>query len=174
LNVRTPLLLSVVAMAFIIVVSNILVDIPINDWLTWGALSYPFAFLVTDLTNRYYGESKARLVVYVGFAVGVLASLYFADTRIAIASGTAFLAAQLFDVAVFGRLRQKAWWIAPLTSSVLGAVLDTFLFFGLAFGGTGDPWWQWATGDLGVKWAVALLALVPYGIFAMRNKAVPA
>ncbi len=174
MNARSSLILAIAAMAFVIVISNILVKIPINDWLTWGALSYPIAFLVTDLTNRYYGASKARIVVYAGFAVGVMASLYFADPRIALASGSAFLVAQLCDVSVFDKLRQKQWWVAPFASSVLGTVLDTFLFFGLAFAGTGNPWLQWATGDLGVKWAVALVALIPYSIFVGRSKMVSA
>ena len=164
------LLPAVLAMAVIIVASNILVEIPINDWLTWGALTYPLAFLVTDVTNRLYGASAARKVVFFGFAVGVVASLYFATPRIAIASGSAFLVAQLFDVSVFNWLRDRVWWLAPLVSSVLGGILDTFLFFGLAFGGSGDPWLTWATGDLGVKWLVALVALGPYRLLSMLGR----
>ncbi len=168
------LLLAVIAMAIIIVASNILVEIPVNDWLTWGALSYPFAFLITDLTNRHSGAGTARKVVYAGFAVGIVASLFFADARIALASGSAFLIAQLIDVSVFNRLRAQIWWVAPLVSSILGTVLDTYIFFGLAFAGTGEPWWQWATGDLAVKWAVALVALIPYALFASRQRGVSA
>lgn len=166
-----PLLPWITSMAVIIVASNILVEIPINDWLVWGALTYPLAFLVTDLTNRQRGAGDARLVVYCGFAIGVAASLYFATPRIALASGTAFFIAQLFDVTIFDRLRQQIWWIAPLVSSVLSTVLDTFLFFSLAFLGTGEPWTGWAIGDLGVKWVVALLALGPYAMLMSRRVA---
>jgi len=162
--------LAVVAMAVVIVASNILVEYPVNDWLVWGALTYPFAFLVTDLTNRFHGAKAARRVVYIGFAVGVAASFYFADPRIAAASGTAFLVAQLIDVFVFDRLRGRRWWVAPLTSSAMSTVLDTFLFFSLAMAGTGAPWMQYATGDLGVKWVVALVALIPYGLIVGRRK----
>lgn len=168
---RTALILSIASMAIIIVASNILVAIQINSWLTWGTLTYPFAFLVTDLMNRYFGANKARLVVYAGFAVGVVASLYFADVRIALASGTAFLIAQLLDVSVFDKLRSKEWWIAPFTSSVISTVFDTFLFYGLAFVGTGVVWPQLAVGDLGVKWVVALIALIPYALLTSRAKA---
>lgn len=157
-------------MAIIIVVSNILVPVQINSWLTWGTLTYPFAFLVTDLVNRYYGVEKARLVVYAGFAVGVVASLYFADLRIALASGTAFLIAQLFDVSVFDKLRAKSWWVAPFISSAISTVFDTFLFYSLAFVGTGVIWPQLAVGDLGVKWVVALAALIPYALFTGRAR----
>jgi len=162
----------ILSMAVIIVASNILVSIPINDWLVWGALTYPFAFLVTDLTNRHRGAESARIVVYCGFAIGVLASLYFADTRIAVASGTAFLLAQLFDVTVFDKLRHALWWIAPLVSSIAGSLLDTFLFFSLAFYGSGEPWTTWAIGDLGVKWVVSLIALGPYSLLMSSRRAV--
>lgn len=158
-------------MAVVIVVSNILVAIQINSWLTWGTLTFPFAFLVTDLVNRYYGVEKARLVVYAGFAVGVVASLYFAEMRIALASGTAFLIAQLLDVSVFDKLRAKSWWVAPFISSTISTVFDTFLFYALAFVGTGLAWQQWAVGDLGVKWLVALAALIPYALLTGRARA---
>lgn len=171
MNARTALVLSIVAMAVVIVASNILVPIQINSWLTWGTLTYPFAFLITDLMNRYFGVSKARLLVYAGFAVGVAASLYVADARIALASGTAFLIAQLLDVSVFDKLRTKDWWVAPFTSSVISTVFDTFLFYALAFIGTGVVWQQLALGDLAVKWVVALVALVPYALFTGRSKA---
>ncbi|MEE9320455.1 MAG: queuosine precursor transporter [Granulosicoccus sp.] len=161
--------LAVLAMAVVIVASNFLVDIPINDWLVWGALTYPFAFLVTDLVNRSHGAATARQVVYSGFAIGVVLSLFLADVRIAIASGTAFLCAQLLDVYVFDRLRNRSWWVAPGISSAISTVIDTLLFFALAFAGTGGPWLQWATGDLGVKWAVALLALIPYRLLASAH-----
>ncbi len=155
-------------MAIIVGASNYLVQIPINDWLTWGALTYPLAFLINDLVNRFYGASTARRVVYVGFAVGVALSLSVdtIDPRIAIASGAAFLIAQLLDVSIFDRLRQATWWIAPSVSSAISTIVDTFLFFGIAFAGTQTPWVQWATGDLGVKWAVAIASLVVYGLIS--------
>lgn len=160
------LILPVAAMAVILVASNILVSIPINDWLVWGTLTYPFAFLVTDLTNRHFGASAARIIIIIGFIVGVIASLILADPRIAAASGIAFLVAQLCDVSIFNRLRQTQWWIAPLTSSVFSTVLDTFLFFLLAFVASGQPWMQWASTDLMMKWLVALIALIPYRLFS--------
>lgn len=157
-------------MALVVGASNYLVAIPINDWLVWGALTYPLAFLVNDLVNRFYGAATARRVVYVGFAVGVALSLSVdtIDQRIALASGTAFLLAQLLDVAIFDRLRVGKWWIAPSVSSGISSVVDTVLFFGIAFAGTGLPWQQWATGDLGVKWAVAALSLVVYRLMSTR------
>ncbi len=159
---------AVVAMAVVVGASNYLVAIPINDWLVWGALTYPLAFLVNDLVNRFYGAAHARKVVYVGFAVGVALSLSVEsiETRIALASGTAFLIAQLLDVSIFDRLRVGKWWIAPSVSSAISSVVDTVLFFGIAFAGTGLPWMQWATGDLGVKWAVAVGALFVYRLLS--------
>ncbi len=158
----TFLALAVIAMAVVVTSSNILVEIPINDWLTWGALTYPFAFLVTDLTNRALGPSKARLVILVGFAAAVIMSLIFADTRIAIASGSAFLIAQLLDVVIFDRLRRASWWKAPVASSVIASFVDTILFFSLAFAGTGLPWETWALGDYGVKLVMVAVLLIPF------------
>ncbi|ASJ72569.1 Inner membrane protein YhhQ [Granulosicoccus antarcticus IMCC3135] len=157
-------------MAMVVGASNYLVAIPINDWLVWGALTYPLAFLVNDLVNRFYGAAQARKVVYVGFAVGVALSLSVEsiDQRIAIASGTAFLVAQLLDVAIFNRFRVARWWIAPSVSSGISAIVDTSLFFGIAFAGTGLPWQQWAIGDLGVKWSMAALSVLIYGWLASR------
>ena len=176
MNPKSALAISVAAMAVVIVVSNVLVSIPINSWLTWGTLTFPFAFLVTDLVNRYYGVKKARIVVYAGFAVGIAASLALAAAaldmtvvRIALASGTAFLISQLLDVSVFDKLRAKTWWVAPFVSSAISTVLDTFLFYALAFVGTGLAWQQWAVGDLGVKWLVAVVALIPYALFTGRK-----
>lgn len=170
------LAIPVIAMAVIILASNILVEIPITDWLVWGTLTYPFAFLITDLTNRTFGASAARRVIYAGFVIGVIASLLLASPRIAMASGAAFLVAQLCDVSIFNRLRNLGsdrWWLAPLASSVISTVLDTFLFFALAFVATGENWIPWATTDLAVKWLVALVALIPYrllsGFFATRT-----
>ncbi len=154
--------LGILAMVALVTVSNIAVQYPINDWLTWGALTYPIAFLVTDLTNRSLGAGAARKVVYVGFAFAVMLSIWLATPRIALASGTAFLTAQLLDIAIFDRLRQSAWWQAPLVSSTLASVLDTALFFSLAFAATGLPWITWAIGDFAVKIAVALVLLIPF------------
>jgi len=156
------ILAGVLAMTIIVTASNFLVQYPLNDWLTWGALTYPVAFLVTDLTNRHLGPGAARRVVYVGFAFAVLLSAVLATPRIAIASGSAFLTAQLLDIYVFNRVRKARWWLPPLLSSLLASVVDTVLFFSLAFAATGSPWITWAFGDLGVKLAVALLMLVPF------------
>lgn len=159
---RIFLAVGIVSMAIVVTASNILVEIPINDWLTWGALSYPFAFLVTDLTNRALGSSKARLVVVVGFVAAVGMSLLLADARIALASGSAFLLAQLLDIFIFDRLRRASWWKAPLFSSVIASMVDTVLFFSLAFAGTGLPWETWALGDYGVKLAMVVLLIIPF------------
>lgn len=152
----------ILAMTAIVVASNWLVQFPINDVLTWGAITYPVSFLVTDLTTRLQGPERARMVVGVGFAIAVLLSVWLATPRIAFASGTAFLAGQLLDIQVFQRLRAGSWWRAPLVSSTLGSLLDTALFFSLAFAGTGLPWVTLALGDLGVKLAIAVLALAPF------------
>ena len=153
---------GIAAMALVVTSSNVLVQYPLNDWLTWGALPYPFAFLVTDLTNRRFGPGAARRVVWAGFACAVVLSAWLATPRIAAASGTAFLVAQLADVQVFDRLRHANWWQAPLVSSALGSTLDTVLFFSLAFTGNGQPWTTWALGDLGVKAGFALVLLIPF------------
>lgn len=153
---------GILAMVLVVTVSNVAVQYPINDWLTYGALTYPIAFLVTDLTNRGLGTKAARYVVIVGFASAVGLSIWLATPRIALASGAAFLVAQLLDIAVFDRLRRASWWRAPLISSTLASALDTALFFSLAFAGTGLPWITWALGDYGVKIAVALALLIPF------------
>lgn len=163
----TRLIPSAVAMVAIVVASNILVQYPFTYWglgelLTWGAFTYPFAFLCTDLTNRWFGPQKTRAVVYVGFAVAVVLSWFLSVPRIAVASGSAFLCAQLLDVTVFNRLRAGSWWRAPFASSTLGSALDTAIFFSVAFAGTGLPWTSWALGDFSVKMAVAVLSLLPY------------
>lgn len=150
------------AMTAVVVASNILVQYPINDWLTWGAFTYPIAFLVTDLSNRSLGPARARRVVYVGFAVAVILSIVLATPRIALASGTAFLSAQLLDIYIFDRLRRGVWWRAPVISSGVASVFDTAIFFSLAFAGTGLPWITWGLGDFGAKVAMALALLVPY------------
>lgn len=149
-------------MIAIVVASNWLVQFPINDVLTWGAITYPFSFLVTDLTTRLQGATRARIVVWVGFAIAVLLSAWLATPRIALASGTAFLVGQLLDIQVFQRLRRGSWWRAPLVSSSVGSVLDTAIFFSLAFAGTVVPWVTLAMGDLGVKLTLAVLGLAPF------------
>lgn len=165
---------GVAAMAVVVTGSNVAVQYPINDWLTWGALTYPVSFLVTDLTNRALGPAAARRVVYAGFAVAVALSIALATTRIALASGSAFLVAQLLDVTLFNRLRERvSWWQAPLVSSAVASALDTALFFSLAFAATGLPWVTWALGDYGVKIAMALVMLIPFRLLmsATRPKA---
>ncbi len=151
-------------MAFVVVLSNWAVQFPINAWLTWGAFTYPVVFLVTDLTNRALGPVAARRVAWAGFAVAVLVSLAVAPWRIAVASGTAFIVAQWLDISTFNRLRQMSWWQAPLIGSVIASVIDTLIFFFLAFAGTGLNWLALATGDLGMKWLMALVLLAPYRV----------
>ena len=167
-------LLLALLMACIVALSNYLVQFPIKyfgleNLLTYGALSYPVAFLITDLSNRRYGKSVAKKIVGLGFALGVFLTLYFSTNysdlisiRIAIGSGTAFLVAQLVDVYIFDRLRNKIWYLAPLTSSLIGSSIDTFLFFSISFYGTGISWITLSFGDLSVKIFVALVMLIPF------------
>lgn len=161
----------VLAMMAIVAASNVLVQFPINDWWTWGAASYPFAFLVTEMTNRRYGPAVARLVVYAGFALGVALSLVLAPARIALASGSAFLLAQLLDIAVFNRLRRQVWWLAPFAAASLASIVDTVAFFSIAFAGTPVPWPTLALGDLVAKLAMAVFCLAPYRLFVARVQA---
>lgn len=194
-------------MAAIVVSSNFLVQFPLSgsiagislgDILTWGAFTYPVAFLVTDLTNRQFGPSVARRVVFVGFIAGVLLSLVTAPQRIAIASGSAFLIGQLLDISVFNRLRRQSWWQAPLAGSLAGSALDTILFFSFAFAplfvvfGANDPfaielapvlgifsaeaprWVSWALGDFAAKITVGLVMLLPYGALMSVIRPMPA
>ena len=161
-------------MGVVVLASNYLVQFPIeyyglNEILTYGAFSYPIAFLITDLANRSYGKLIARQIVYIGFIIGIsftlLFSTNFADlisVRIAIGSGTAFLVAQLIDVQIFDKLRKKKWFVAPLTSSFIGSAVDTFLFFSISFYATGIPWVTLSLGDLAVKIFVALVMLIPF------------
>ena len=162
------IILGIAAMTVIVTVSNVAVQYQINDWLTWGALTYPISFLVTDLTNRSLGAVAARRVVYVGFAVAVVLSIAAAGPRIAAASGLAFLLAQLLDITIFDRLRRAAWWRAPLISSALASALDTAVFFSLAFAGTDVPWVTLGLGDYGVKLAMALVMLLPFRMLMAR------
>ena len=154
--------LACTAMAAVVLASNVLVQFPINDWLTWGALTYPVAFLVSELVNRAHGPQAARRVAWVGFAVAVAASLALAPVRIALASGTAFLLSQWLDIGVFDRLRRGVWWRAPLVATLLAALLDTALFWSIAFAGTGGPWITWALGDLAVKLVLGVALLLPF------------
>lgn len=154
--------LAMLCMGVVVVGSNILVQIPLNDWLTWGGVSYPVAFLVTDLLNRRFGPQAARRVAWAGFAGAVLASAWVASPRIAAASGLAYISAQLLDIAVFDRLRAQRWWRAPLVSGVLAALADTALFFSIAFAGTGLPWITWALGDVAIKLLLNAAMLAPF------------
>jgi uncharacterized PurR-regulated membrane protein YhhQ (DUF165 family) len=166
-----PLWRPVLAMIIVVVASNWLVQYPINAWLTWGAFVYPIAFLVNDLTNRAVGVAAARRVAWAGFAVAVVASLAVAPWRIALASGTAFIVSQLADVRVFNRLRRQAWWKAPLLGSSVASVIDTIIFFAIAFAGTSLDWWLLAIGDLGVKLVMAVVLLGPYRAMLPRLQA---
>lgn len=194
---------GILAMAAIVVASNILVQFLFGQWLTWGAFTYPFAFLVTDLMNRFYGPSAARQVIFAGFAVGVLCSLIgtqiqgefgpLVTLRIAVASGTAFLIAQLIDVSIFDALKRGKWWRAPLASSIIGSTVDTALFFTIAFsagliflepandvswanealpllgfGPVAPLWMSLAVADWGVKLSLALIALLPFKAITER------
>lgn len=166
-------LFAVFVMGSVVVGSNILVQYPINHWLTWGAISYPFAFLIADLLNRRFGPQAARRVAYVGFISALIISVWVATPRIALASGLAFLFAQLLDIYVFDRLRHQAWWRAPLLGGIAGATLDTVIFFSVAFAGTGVHWPALLVGDLAVKLAVNAGLLAPFRAL-MWNIARPA
>ena len=182
---KSFLLLSFL-MGVVVLSSNYLVQFPINYYglneiLTYGAFSYPIAFLITDLANRSYGKKVARKIVYFGFVLGigftVLFSTDFADLisiRIAIGSGIAFLTAQLLDVQIFDRLRKKEWFVAPLTSSMIGSTIDTFLFFSISFYGTGVQWVTLSLGDLIVKVIVALIMLIPFRLLLKTFKPIRA
>ena len=171
-------------MGAVVLTSNYLVQFPINHYgleelLTYGALSYPIAFLITDLANRSYGKIVARKIVYTGFVIGIsftlLFSTNFADlisVRIAVGSGSAFLVAQLLDVQIFDNLRKKKWYIAPLTSSIIGSTVDTFLFFSISFYATGVPWLTLSLGDLAVKILITLIMLIPFRLLLKTFKPV--
>jgi len=205
----TRILPGILAMAAIVVASNILVQFLFGNWLTWGAFTYPFAFLVTDVMNRVYGVKAARKVVLAGFVVGILSSFVgtqiigefgpLVTLRIAIGSGLAFLTAQLMDVAIFDRMREGAWWRAPLVSTIIGSSVDTALFFTIAFSaslsllepgndvswagevlpllGAGPEvplWVSLAVADWLVKLSLALIALVPFRVITAKIMAHPA
>ena len=169
-------------MGVVIILSNYLVQFPIKkfnlqDILTYGAFSYPITFLITDLANRKFQKKEARKLVYIGFAIGVLLTTLVSTNfqniisiRIALGSGTAFLVAQLIDIEIFQLLRNKKWFVAPITSSISASIIDTFLFFSISFLGTGIPWVTLALGDLFVKFIMALLMLIPFRLLIFRIK----
>ena len=171
-----------ILMGVVVLSSNYLVQFPINYYglseiLTYGAFSYPIAFLITDLANRFYGKFVARKIVYIGFFIGIIFTLLFStdfadliSIRIAIGSGVAFMTAQLLDIQIFDRLRKKEWFIAPLTSSFIGSTVDTFLFFSISFYATGVPWITLSLGDLAVKLFVSLVMLIPFRILLKISK----
>ena len=170
------------SMALVVILSNYLVQFPFNyfgleNLLTYGAFSYPIAFFITDLSNRRYGKNTAKKIVYLGFGLGVFLTFYFSTNysdlisiRIAIGSGTAFLISQLIDVNIFDKLRKKVWYIAPLTSSLIGSTIDTFLFFYISFYGAKVNWLTLAFGDLSVKIFIALFMLIPFRLLLTRIK----
>ena len=178
---KIVMLLSII-MGIVVLASNYLVQFPIHYYglseiLTYGAFTYPIAFLITDLANRSYGKEIAKKIVYFGFFIGVSFTLFFSTSfsdlisiRIAIGSGTAFIVSQRIDIYVFDKLRKKYWIIPPLASSINGSVIDTFLFFSIAFYATGIPWFTLAIGDLAVKLLVALLMLIPFRILLRTFK----
>ena len=169
-------------MGLVVVISNYLVQFPIQyfglqELLTYGAFSYPVTFLITDLANRAYGKMVARKIVYIGFFIGILLTLFistnFTDVisiRIAIGSGVAFFVAQNLDVNIFDILRKKSWYVAPLTSSIIGSIVDTFLFFSISFYSNGIPWVSLAFGDLAVKLFIALSMLIPFRLLLSSVK----
>ena len=180
---KTVLLLSIM-MGIVVLASNYLVQFPIqyhglSEVLTYGAFTYPIAFLITDLANRSYGKEIAKKIVYFGFLIGISFTLFFSTNfsdlisiRIAIGSGTAFIVSQRIDVYVFDKLRNKYWFIPPLASSTNGSIIDTFLFFSIAFYATGTPWLTLAIGDLIVKLFVALIMLIPFRMLLRTFKPV--
>ena len=171
-----------ILMGVVVLSSNYLVQFPINYYglseiLTYGAFSYPIAFLITDLANRFYGKFVARKIVYIGFFIGIIFTLFFStdfadliSIRIAIGSGVAFITAQLLDIQIFDRLRKKEWFIAPLTWSFIGSTVDTFLFFSISFYATGVPWITLSLGDLAIKLFVSLVMLIPFRILLKISK----
>ena len=177
------LLLLSVLMGVVVLSSNYLVQFPIKYYnlekiLTYGAFTYPIAFLITDLANRSYGKLVARKIVYIGFIAGITFTLFFSTNfldlisiRIAVGSGTAFIVAQLLDIKIFDQLRNKQWFVAPLTSSFIGSIVDTFLFFSISFYGTGIPWITLSFGDLAVKILVTLIMLIPFILLLSTYKA---
>lgn len=162
---------SVLSLIIVVVASNYLVTLRINDYLTWGAITYPISFLITDITNRLLGPRAARRAVYAGFVAACAVTAYLFEPRIALASGAAFFVGQLLDIFVFNWLRKLIWWLPPFLSSSLGSLIDTCIFFSLAFAGTDVPWVTLGIGDFGVKLALAVLFLAPFrAFFALLSK----
>ena len=171
-------------MGVVVLASNYLVQFPVRYYglekiLTYGAFSYPIAFLITDLANRSYGKIIAKKVVYIGFVIGIIFTVLFSTNfgdlisiRIAFGSGTAFIVAQLLDVQIFDKLRKRKWFVAPFISSLIGSSVDTFLFFSISFYATGIPWFTLSLGDLAVKIFVALAMLIPFRLLLARVKPV--
>ena len=167
-------------MALVVALSNYLVQFPVRYFglenvLTYGAFTYPIAFLITDLSNRRYGKNTAKKIVYLGFSLGVFLTFYFSTNysdiisiRIAFGSGIAFIVSQLIDVSIFDKLRKKIWFAAPLASSLIGSIIDTFLFFSISFYGTGINWITLSFGDLFVKVSVSLIMLIPFRLLLFR------
>ena len=181
-NNKLFIILSIM-MGLVVISSNFLVQFPVNYYglqeiLTYGAFSYPITFLITDLANSSYGKIVARRIINIGFLIGILLTLFFStnfldliSVRIAIGSGTAFIIAQNFDVQIFDKLRKnKIWFIAPLVSSAIGSVVDTFVFFSISFYNTGISWVTLAFGDLAVKLLIAIIMLIPFRIFILKFK----
>ena len=166
---RHQFMLAVLSMGVVVLASNILVQYTINDWLTWGAITYPFAFLVSELVNRRFGPGEARHVAWFGFAVAVAASAVLAPARIAAASGMAFVCSQMLDIYVFDKLRHSRWWQAPLIATVLAACLDTAVFWSIGFAGEDLPWVSLALGDLGVKLVLGIFLLLPFRLLMGRS-----
>jgi queuosine precursor transporter len=162
------LYLAYLGMMGIVALSNYLVLFPINAWLTWAAFSYPISFLVTELVNRFYGPKIARKAVYVGFALGVVLSAWLAPIKIAVASGSAFFASQLLDIYVFNRLGQAPWWHAPFYASLIASVIDTAIFWSIAFLGEDVPILTWATGDFLIKSSMDIILLTPFRLAIRR------
>ena len=156
------------AMMLIVASSNYLVQFPINDWLTWGAFTYPISFLITELTNRFHGATIAKRVVYAGFFVAVLISIGISTFKIACASALAFLVSQLLDILVFNRLRRMTWWYAPFFASIIASFVDTAIFWTMAFWGENVPLLTWACGDFLVKLSLDVLMILPFRFFLIR------
>lgn len=161
------------AMTILVIASNYLVQFPINDWLTWAAFTYPITYLVTELTNRKYGASKARLVVYLGFIMAFIISIMLASAKIAVASCSAFLVSQLLDISIFNQLRRNSWWVAPLCASCLASIIDSAVFWSIAFWNENVPLFTWAVGDTGIKLLIDAAMLTPFRLAIRNNRLNP-
>lgn len=157
-------------MVIVTIASNYLVEIPLGNWLTWGAFTYPFSFLVSELMNRFYGPRKARQVVYAGFLVAVFLAFGWMNRRIAFASSMAFLVGQLLDISVYNKFRRGSWWLAPGLASISASMIDTIIFFSVAFAGTAEPWIRLAIGDFSIKLSMDLCLLLPFRLVLWRGQ----